>query len=196
MKKVSLFLTFCCLAFDVLAMPNREAALPPGSVLEADFIQQRHLNQIPKPIESKGHMILWDGKGLVWSTSTPFPNTLLITQKGLYQLEGSLKTPMVKAGGDSSLFNVMVGIFNMKNTKTVRGFTIKNLPPKDGKWRISLIPQHSQVQNFIQSITMEGNVHIMHITISRPNGDRDEIEITGHAIKEAASQQTRKLFDE
>lgn len=196
MKKISLFLAFCCLTFEVLAVPCKEAALPAGSVLEADFIQQRHLKMIPKPIESKGHLILWEGKGLIWSTFTPFPNALLITQKGLYQLEDTLKTPMIKAGGDTALFNVMASIFNVRDDKEIKGFTIKNLPSKDGNWRISLTPQHNRVQNFIQSILLEGNTHITHVTISRPNGDYDEIKLTSHTIKEAASPQIRKLLDE
>jgi hypothetical protein len=43
---------------------------------------------------------------------------------------------------------------------------------------------------------VEGNEQITHITISRPKGDRDEIDIKDHLLLENMSQEIRKWFDE
>lgn len=197
MRKLALYLLMICgMTFKAQAIPNSKAAFPAGSILEANFTQYRHLNRIPKPITSQGHLILWDGKGLVWSTHSPFPNSILITKKGLYQLQGDTKTAMVKAGSDSAMLDVMTGIFNLKDQGQVKGFTIENLLPKEGKWRIRLIPQYGQIKNFISSIDVEGDTHITHITISRPNGDHDEIDIKDHVIQETVSEKIRNYFNE
>src|SRR5262249_20753147 len=126
MKTFILFLLILLgLNLEAQILPDRTSALPAGSVLEANFIQHRHLTGIPKSIESKGHMVLWDGKGLIWSTSSPFPNTILITKKGLYQLENQSKIPMLKAGSENAIFDVMAGIFNIKDVKDLKGFTLE-----------------------------------------------------------------------
>jgi hypothetical protein len=196
MRKLALLLLICGMTLEAQTTPNSQIALPVGSVLEANFTQYRHLNMIPKPIISQGHLILWDGNGLVWSTYSPFPNSILISKKGLYQLQGDRKTPMVKAGGDNTMLEVMTGIFNLKDKGEVKGFTIENLPPHEGKWQIRLIPQYKQVQNFISSISIEGDTHITHITITRPSGDRDEIDVKDHVINETVSEKIRNYFNE
>lgn len=184
------------LAVKSQAAPVSPEKLPPGSVLETNFVQYRHLNGIPKPIKSEGKIILWMGKGLIWTTHSPFPNSLLITPKGLYQLENETKTPIVKAGGNSALFEVMAGIFQMDMKPDVKGFTTERLSSDQDGWRIQLTPQHHQVSNFIQSIRIEGNTHIRHITISRPNGDRDEIDLKDHFLLEGAPPEMREWFNE
>jgi hypothetical protein len=193
MKKIILFILFIC---SVSLEAQQDSPVPPGGMLEAHFVQYRHLNGFPKPIKSEGDMGLWEGKGLVWATRTPFPNAILITKSGLYQIEGKSKTAIVKAGGDSAMFDVMAGIFSMKEKGAVKGFFVEELPQSQNNWRIRLVPQNSQVQNFIKAITVEGDLHITHITISRPNGDRDEIAITDHVISESVSPQLRELFNE
>lgn len=192
---ISLFM-FCAIHISAQELPGRSAIPPAGSVLEAHFTQFRHLNGIPKPIKSEGDVILWHGRGLIWKTLSPFPNTLLITKKGLYQLENQIKTPLLKAGGDSALFNVMAEIFTMNDESQIKGFTVEKLPLSNNNWRIKLLPQYEQVKNFIQSITVEGNVHITRMTITRPNGDHDEIDIKDHVLIKSPSVDLREIFDE
>lgn len=170
--------------------------LPPGSILEAKFTQYRHLIGIPKPIQSNGTMLLWQGKGLIWATNSPFPNSILITKMGLYQLEDRVKTPIIKTGGDNAIFDVMAGIFNMNDIAAIKGFIFENMPSNNGNWRFRLIPEYPQIKGFIQFIMVEGNLHITHMTISRPNGDHDEIDITDHVIKEDSLAEVEELFDE
>ncbi len=194
-KFIVYVLIFLGLNLEVQAMPSQAAALPPGGLLTANFVQYRHLNGIPKPIKSEGHMILWDGKGLLWSIAAPFPHAILITKTGLYQVENKIKTTLVKAG-DNSMFDVMAGIFNMQEGREIKGFTIEDVSASHNPWKIRLTPQHARVKSFIKSITVEGHAHITHITISRPSGDRDEIDVSGHAFAKSASPQMQELFDE
>jgi hypothetical protein len=194
MKTVMIFLLGCCFSLEGFAeMPQ---PLPAGSVLEAHFTQERYLSGIPKPLTSTGQIALWEGQGLLWTTQSPFPHALLITQKGVYQLENNTKSPIAKAGGNKALFDVLAGIFNITTETAVQGFTVEKLTPQDSLWRIRLIPQHPQVQNFIQSIQIEGDTYIRHITLLRPTGDRDEITLTDHCVKSEVPQGMRKLFHE
>ncbi len=188
---LSLFMLFCTLA----ESQAKIMTIPANNVLTAKFTQQRHLKGIPHPLKSEGSMILYEGHGLIWTTAKPFPNTILITKKGLYQLEENMKIEMVKAGGDSAMFDAMANIFSIAPGKEVEGFNLEELPATDQKWKLRLVPKSQQVSNFIQSITVEGKEYISHITISRPNGDHDEIALAEHTLEKSASPAVRSQFE-
>ena len=57
--------------------------LKEGEALKADFSQFRSLSTLPKPMTSTGQLVLWQGKGILWETKTPFPNMILINKNGL-----------------------------------------------------------------------------------------------------------------
>lgn len=195
MNKFLLSLTLCGLTTNAFALSVDDNVLLPGSVLEADFAQHRYIDKIPFPVESKGHLILWEGHGLVWSTSEPFPDTLLMTRNGLYRIEEGRKTLDVKTGGDA-MFGIMTALFDGRDKRKIEGFDARPLADNEGKRRISLTPLHPQILNFIRAIIVEGNTYVSRVTLIRPNGDRDEIEITGHSVKNEASRQLQDLFME
>jgi hypothetical protein len=164
--------------------------------MKADFVQYRNLKGIPKPIKSEGTIVLWEGHGLVWTTKSPFPNAVLISHKGLYQIENKRKISMVKAGGDSGMFDVMAEIFAIGTQMQVKGFSVTALPAEDNQWKMRLTPINAQVKNFIQTIDIEGVTHINRIIISRPSGDHDDIELKNHIITEGGSRELQELFNE
>jgi len=168
-------------------------AIPPGGLLKANFIQQRHLTGIPKPILSEGQIILWSGKGLIWDTKTPFSSTILITPTGLYQVENNKKTVMMKtgqAGHDSVVFEIMGDVLSGNFSQGVKGFEIQTLPSQQNNWQIRLVPIIAEIKNFLGSIVIEGDKQISEVRIYRPNGDKDVIKVKDHAVftKESISQ--------
>lgn len=175
------------------AMPPQIA---PGKVLTADFTQYRHLKGIQKPLKSEGSMVLWVGKGLIWKTNSPFPNALLITKAGMYQLEKTSKKAVVKAGGDSAMFDAMAGIFNFSQDQEIVGFDIKESTTLNAQWMVNLHPNQPQVQNFIQAISVSGKEHISQIKIVRPNGDYDDIQIRNHKVTDTLTPEMSAQFND
>lgn len=185
---------FLICIFLIFSINIQAHEMPQDSVLKAHFTQYRYLRDIPKPIKSEGQLVLWEGKGLLWSTHSPFPNSIIITKQGIYQLQNNTIAPMVKNGGNTVLFEVMVHLFKINQEGQVKGFTTEKLQPKNSEWRIRLIPQHDQVRYVIQSITVEGNTHITHISIARPYGDHDEIDVDHHEFSNEISAELKRLF--
>lgn len=197
MKKFVFLFIILCTAFaasEAAEMSNTKSSS--AEIFEAQFIQKRHLQGLPKPIESKGSLILWENRGILWSTLTPFPCSILITTAGVYQLEEGVKVPLVKAGGNNIVFETMAGIFVMKDENNIKGFTVDTLPPVAGKRTLRLTPDNPHVKNAIASITLQGNKQIEVITIVRPNGDHDEITIDGHTPVLSPSDELKGYFNE
>jgi hypothetical protein len=161
-------------------------ALPEGCILKSTFIQKRHLKDIPHALTSSGEIILWSGKGLIWRTTTPFPSAVLMTKKGLYQLDQNKKTSLTKqqkSANEGVLFDILSKVLN-GSFDDLAGFKVHGLKLKPGKgapWCVDLTPP-AAVQKVITSLEITGHGigkdrYISGITIKRPNGDHDEITL-------------------
>lgn len=173
----------CFLSVDASAAPSLKI-IPEFHILKVSFTQQRHLADIPKPIMSKGELLLWNGKGLIWRTDTPFPNVVLITKKGLYQIEDNKKFSMRKPGQmgqEDAIFGMISKVLGGSFSE-LKVFTMEPLPPLNDKWRVSLKPTLASFQGFLSSIEVEGNEYISHVCITRSNGDKDDIFMENHTL--------------
>jgi len=185
MRKLFLYGLVLCCVFNVnaWAFPSLKT-IPEGHVLKVSFTQHRFLTDIPKPIVSNGELLLWNGKGLIWRTIDPFPSAILITKKGLYQVEDGKKISMMKAGqmGHEGVIFEMLTKLLSGSFPELKEFKMINLPSTHGTWKISLIPTLPSLQDFLSSIEVEGNQFITRIIIHRSNNDRDEILLKNHII--------------
>lgn len=182
MKKIILVLLMLC-NVEVQAFKQ----LPQGSLLQAHFIQHRHLKSMPQSIISQGTMFLYGDKGLLWNTKKPVISLVLINKQGIYQLENGQKTVITDMGGDNILFNVLTG--DLSNE--VKGFKVVQL--KNG--RIRLIPTQAEMQQYISAITIAGKDRISQMIIERPNGDYDDIAFQNHIITRDITPQLMAWFD-
>lgn len=189
MKKIiSSFILICFFAFNAHAasiLENKITRIPEGGALKADFVQERHLTGIPKPIISTGEIVVWKDKGLLWNTKTPFSSMLLVSAKGLFQIDKGKKTPIVQAGqssGDRTIFNTLGNVFAGDFSEGVQGFEIKMLPESQNQWHIHLSPVYTEIRNFIRAIDITGSTYISEVKISRPNGDHDVIRVKNHML--------------
>jgi hypothetical protein len=160
------------------------ANLPRGGLLKAEFTQKRYMQAIAKPIVSQGQILLWDGKGLIWDTKSPFPSSILMTQGGLFSLDLGQKKSLMQGQQkhqEEALMNVMSKLLN-GSFDDIDGFTSKSMnASKQGQWSVTLTPPDA-IAKFISSIQVHGSKHIAQLTIYRANGDRDEISLHNHKV--------------
>ncbi len=199
MRFLYFFALFFGLMRDISALPSLKT-LPADHVLKATFTQQRHLRDIPKPIQSKGELLLWSGKGLLWKTHSPFPSTILLTKKGLFQRENDKRVPLIKTeqgGEEGALFEMLSKILSGSFTE-LNGFTMEALPSSHGKWKMRLTPTQPALEEFIASIEVEGDAFISHLVIHRTSEDQDDILIHNQTVIEshALSPTEKTEFDE
>ncbi len=165
------------------ALQQTLQSLAEGSVLKSKFTQNRHLRDIPHALASSGEIILWAGKGLIWRTKSPFPNSILMTQNGLFQLDNNKKTSLVKEGkmgSDGAILDILSKVLK-GSFSDLEGFTTEDMTCPASQWSVRLVPPPA-IKKVITSLVIDGKTegqhrYIKHITIHRPNGDRDEISL-------------------
>jgi hypothetical protein len=212
----TLFISVLMLFFTLLITPELSMAdqnshikilltnIPINGLLKANFTQKRYMKDIQNPIISKGEILLWNGKGLIWDTKSPFPTSLLMAKSGLYQLEGERKIPLMQGqanGYEGMLLDTITKVLNGSFSE-IKEFDVRPLPSSiSGKWKVDILPPE-RIQKFISSLLIEGDLFISHIIIYRPNGDHDYIIINNQKVFEPSSldrilpSKTRDLFDE
>lgn len=185
------FAAFCAYAVELPAaatLAQQTAVIPANGLLTANFTQQRHLTGIAKTLTSTGRIILWNGKGLIWDTKTPFANTLLVTAKGLYQIEDGKKTALITGqNNDQAMFNTIAKVLSGNIAAGVPGFEAVSLPTSASNTQTKLVPTVAEIKTMIAAIIIEGSEKISHVTIQRPNGDEDDIAFHNQRIFDAAS---------
>jgi hypothetical protein len=168
--------------------------IPDHKVLEVSFTQNRHLGSIPVPLISTGTLKLWPKKGLIWSTKKPFPSTLVISNKGLYQIEKNQLKPLERAAQNNMVFKTLSAILAGDFMNGPEGFDTTLISQNKILWHVKLTPQNEQVKSLISAIDIQGNTQVSKVIIQRTNGDYDEIIFADHKIKtlqKALSSQER-----
>ena len=174
------------------ALNTQLSVIPRGHILSARFIQKRHIKDLNNPIQSKGMMYLWVGRGLIWETQDPLKQSVLINQNGFYLLNNHEKTTLLETGGENIIFDLI----NINDPQKVQGFKIEELahPPKGFHFRF--IPQSKRALEAIQSIEIQGKIYIERMVIHRPSGNWDEMLFEGHEISKEAPPYLKVLFND
>jgi hypothetical protein len=117
------------------------------------------------------------GKGVLWRTLQPFPNTLRMTRDEIVQTEGERLAMRLDARQEPAvrmingvLFSLLAG--DLLQLETL--FAVDGAVRGNG-WQVALKPRDATLAKAITGIGMEGDAHLRSITISEPGGDRSSI---------------------
>jgi outer membrane lipoprotein-sorting protein len=188
-------LFFICFSISSYSLEHLCQKIQHGSVLQVKFTQQKKFSSLPKPIISKGDLILWNGQGLLWRTTTPFNHILLITKKGLFSLDGDRKQSLMKGNEQEQyILNLLTKLLNGQ-FKDITEFKVEIVSESQSKknWTIQLTPL-GDMQKFISKINVSGTQVITNISIIRTNGDCDVITLTDHNLNPKLPECTKELF--
>jgi hypothetical protein len=180
------FIRFICIAALFTAALSSHAEAPVAKVqamlarpkqLCGRFEQSKQLEGIKKPLQSSGRFCIVQGKGILWRTLQPFPNTLKLTREEIVQTQGERVAMRIDAKQEptvrtinSVLFSVLAGDMNQLQSLFKIDGSI------DGKtWKVGLLPRDAGLAKAIAAVALEGGEFVKDVTISEANGDRTRI---------------------
>jgi outer membrane lipoprotein-sorting protein len=73
-------------AFDLQQLSDQ---LAKPQVIHGNFIQEKHLRALPKPLTSTGTFVLAKDHGLLWQLKTPLQQDYRITAQGIARRDGT-----------------------------------------------------------------------------------------------------------
>ena len=130
------------------------------------FLQQRHLAVLKKPLQSQGRFIFSPIQGLVWQQLKPFSSLMVLKDQQLIQQNSQGKVQYLSAAASGNpitlqlprlLQAIMAGDINALSTDFALFMPSENT---GSVWQLGLQAKDPQVHASMGNITLSGDTHI------------------------------------
>lgn len=174
-----------------------ESMLHKPAVLCGRFEQKKQLVGLKNAVNSSGRFCVVAGKGVLWRTLKPFPNTLRLSRDEIVQLRGDQVALRLEAKNEPTvrlintvLFALLAGdIGQLEKLFEIDGSV------QDKAWTLTLKALEPGLAKAIGSIALKGGVHVRSITIHEASGDRTSIDLVSIETGDSAmSMDEARLF--
>jgi hypothetical protein len=168
--------TACGVAAAGAPVAKIQAMLAKPNVLCGRFDQTKRLAGMTRPLASSGRFCVVAGKGVLWRTLRPFPNTLRLTRDEIVHFQGERVAMRLDAKQEptvrminSVLFSLLAGdLAQLESLFEVEGSA-------DTTWKVSLKAREPALAKAIGAISLDGGAYVKNIHIDEASGDRTDI---------------------
>ncbi|WP_435998727.1 MULTISPECIES: outer membrane lipoprotein carrier protein LolA [unclassified Pseudoxanthomonas] len=165
---------------DPLAEVRSQVAQVP--LLRGEFSQEKQVAGFRNPLRSNGRFLLVRDKGVVWSTTAPFPSEIVITQDRILsrQRDGSrrLEVDGRQQPGLRSVNAMMFALMSGDMKALTSTFEVKAEPAARG-WKMTLVPRSRQVAQAFNSVRLSGDRYVREVELREANGDLTRLRFSG-----------------
>jgi Outer membrane lipoprotein carrier protein LolA len=172
----------CANAADDLAerIVERLASYP---VVRAEFVQERMVASLAKPVASSGRMVLSREQGLLWDIEQPVKATLVFSANGA--TEGG-----VVQAETGRLIRAIIGADLRELRQTF------DIEPRGDleRWTLHLRPKGREVAQYLRGIELSGGRHLEGIGIVEANGDRLTMRMRNFVVATELDAAERRRF--
>lgn len=166
----------CGVAAAAAPVAKIQAMLAKPNMLCGRFDQTKRLAGMTKPLASSGRFCVVAGKGVLWRTLKPFPNTLRLTRDEIVHYQGDRVAMRLDAKQEptvrminSVLFSLLAGdLAQLESLFEVEGSA-------DTTWKVSLKAREPALAKAIGAISLDGGAYVKNIHIDEASGDRTDI---------------------
>ncbi len=165
---------------DPLAEVRSQVAQVP--LLRGEFSQEKRVAGFRNPLRSNGRFLLVRDKGVVWSTTAPFPSETVITQDRILsrQRDGSRRVEVDgrQQPGLRSVNAMMFALMSGDMKALTSTFEVKAEPVARG-WKMTLVPRSRQVAQAFTSVRLSGDRYVREVELREANGDLTRLRFSG-----------------
>ncbi len=165
-----------------------QSMLAKPAVMCGRFDQTKKLTGMKKPLASHGRFCVIAGKGVLWRTLKPFPNTLRLTRDEIVAFQGERVSMRLDARQEptvrminSVLFSLLSGELSALETL----FEVDGTVDK-ASWKVALKARQPALAKAIGAISLEGGQYVKTINMAEASGDHTAIVFSDIATGEGA----------
>ncbi|MBA3929856.1 MAG: outer membrane lipoprotein carrier protein LolA [Xanthomonas sp.] len=192
MKTIRGWLSACVLTLGVVAPLLPAMAAEPFArvraqvaqvpVLRGEFSQEKQVAGFKNPLRSNGRFLLARDKGVVWTTTAPFPSEIVITQDRILsrQRDGSRRVDVdgKQQPGLRSVNAMMFALMSGDMKALTSAFEVKEDQAGNG-WRMTLAPRSRQLAQAFTSVRLAGDRYVREVEVREANGDLTRLRFSG-----------------
>ncbi len=163
--------------------------------VKAEFKKERKLKVLSKPFITFGYMLFKPDQGLIWKTTRPIDDTILIRGTEIIPLNDQTKEATLPASNPimASASEMLLAIMSRDKAKILSIFNYEKQPVVDGKIIYKLVPKDEKLSAIIFAINISGKERVEVIEILEKSGDSTSIYLLNEifdANKLDASEQS------
>lgn len=174
-------LSFACAGAHAAApIAKIQAMLAKPEQLCGTFSQTKQLAGMKKPLASSGRFCVVAGKGVLWRTLKPFPNTLRLKRDEIVHLQGDRVAMRLDASQEPTvrmingvLFSLLAGDLGQLDAL----FEVDGSATNDS-WKVALKARNPAVARAIGAISLDGGAYVRTIHMAEESGDRTDISFS------------------
>jgi hypothetical protein len=154
-----------------------QAMLAKPDQLCGRFDQTKRLAGMKKPLVSTGRFCVVAGKGVLWRTLKPFPNTLRLKRDEIVHMQGDRVAMRLDVSQEPTvrmingvLFSLLAGdLGQLDSLFEVNGSVTGET------WKVNLKARNAALARAVGAIALEGGAYVRAIQMVEESGDRTEI---------------------
>ncbi|ROR52640.1 UNVERIFIED_ORG: outer membrane lipoprotein carrier protein LolA [Pseudomonas psychrophila] len=160
-------------AFDLQQLSDQLAR---PQVIHGDFIQEKHLRALPKPLTSTGTFVLAKDHGLLWQLNTPLKQDYRITALGIARRNGSewQMLPSKSAGAEQN--RLFLAVLQGDSSGLARDFELR-LQGQPTQWTLTLTPRSLLLKQVFTQINIDGGELVQRIELQETQGDSTVLKL-------------------
>ncbi|CDT75554.1 LolA family protein [Vibrio coralliirubri] len=174
----------------VSSISELQTVLSENSIVRGEFTQTRNMEMFAQPLTSQGTFLLDKSSGLLWTQTTPFPVSLVLTDNKLSQRFAEQPAKIITDKENPMAFyfsHIFLSVFHGDTQKLQEQFALDFEPAtvtssdentENKSWRLTLKPKSAPMNAVFEAITLQGQNDIERIELREIRGDSTVIEFS------------------
>lgn len=160
--------------------------------IQGQFVQQRFLKSLSKPMTTSGTFALMPQKGLLWQMQKPFDHILRVRSDGIMQWNGKQwLNPQQNKMAQNQQIQLFLDLLGGNTQGLEKQFTLK-LEGDEQQWTLQLTPKTAIMKQIFSQIIISGDEVVRQIELHEKQGDRTLMQFkqiqTNQHLSEFAKQ--------
>ena len=179
-------------AFDLQQL-SEQLARP--EVIHGNFVQEKHLRALPRPLTSTGTFVLAKNHGLLWLLKTPLQQDYRITEKGIARRDGPVwqMLPGKTAGAEQN--RLFIAVLQGDSSGLQRDFEL-SLNGDARNWALTLVPRSMLLKQVFKQINIAGGELVQSIELLETQGDSTLLRMQDSTSSQPLSEAEQHDFAE
>ena len=186
-------LMFLCSSAQAFDLQQLSTQLARPQVIHGDFIQEKHLRALPKPLISTGTFVLAKDHGLLWQLKTPLQQDYRITAQGIARRNGSewQMLPGKSAGAEQN--RLFLAVLQGDSSGLQRDFELQ-LQGEASHWQLTLTPRSLLLKQIFTRINIDGGELVQRIELQETQGDSTLLKLQNSVSNQPLSDAEQHDF--
>ena len=190
----------CLLPMLVRAVDDAQIdALLQNPFIRADFKKERKLKILSKPFVTYGFMLFKPDKGVIWKTTRPIIDTILIGEDEIRQLDKTSEGKQSIPANNpimASASKMFLTILSRDKEKILSVFDYSVETDANNIRAYKLVPKEERLRQLVSAIKLSGQDRIEVIEIIEASGDSTTIYLSNEIFdKSKLNPEERALFE-